>query len=120
MSRKHLVSKYKMLDAVDATVSQTSTKSNVEQLDSASIHVKFSAANSGTLTVEARNGSYPAHEAEVNWYALQFGAPLTITAETDVQIVLSIMPFSEIRLKWAPSAGAGTMTSVLTMKTVGA
>jgi len=109
-----------MLKNLSATSNQTSGKTNVANMDSASIHIKFSAANSGEFIVEARNGEYAAHEAELNWYALQFGELLTITTETDVQIVLAEMPFTEVRLKWIPSAGAGTMNAYLTMKTAGA
>jgi hypothetical protein len=119
VSRKNIVQKFDMLKGVSAASPQTSVKTNVEQLDSASIHVKFSSVVSGTLTVEARNGSYPEHD-DSNWYPLSFGSALTITSETDVQILLKEMPFSEIRLKWVPSAATGIVNAFLTMKTYGA
>lgn len=109
-----------MLQGAAASSAQTSAKTNVESMDSASIHIKFSAPNTGIFTVEARNGVYNAHEDSVNWYALDFGAVLQITAESEVQILLKEMPFSEIRLVWTPSAGAGTMNAYLTMKNYGA
>ena len=120
MSRKHVVSKFDMMSGLSATTTQTSVKTNVEQLDSASIHIKFSAPNTGTLVVEARNGVYPEHESELNWYELAFGAPLSLASETEAQILLKEMPFSEIRVKWVPSSGAGTMNAYLSMKVYGA
>lgn len=120
MSRKHVVSKFDMMNGLSASSNQTSVKTNVEQLDSASIHIKFSAPNTGVFVVQARNGVYPEHESELNWYELPFGAPLAVTAESEVQIVLKEMPFSEIRVKWLPTAGAGTMNAYLSMKVYGA
>lgn len=120
MSRKHVV-EFQAFTAANATTTQTSPKTNCEQHDSCSYHVKFSAANSGTFTVEARNESYEKQsDSELNWYALNFGVPLTIAAETDVQILMNVMDFAEVRLKWAPSAGAGTMSAFLNMKSKGA
>ena len=114
MGRKSLVHSYKMLDAVSASASQTSAATNVEQVDKLSIHCLFSAANTGTLVVQARNGTSD------GWYDLDFGSAMTITAETDVQILINECPFTDIRLIWTPSAGSGTMTARLTMKAVGA
>ena len=102
-----------MIDSGAATGSLTSSETDVSQLDKASIHCLFSTANSGTFTVEAKNGDSD------TWYELNFGSPLTITTETDVQILLNEMPFTRIRLKWVPSAGAGTLTATITSKTVG-
>lgn len=133
MPRKNLVQSYEMFTgetqpagsglaykSVSATTTQTSQISNVETSDAATIHVHFSAANSGTLSVEARNIYANPNEPTKGFYPLSFGAPLTITAETEVQILLNTMPFTEIRLIWTPLAGVGTMSAFLNMKTVGA
>jgi len=114
VARKSLVHSYKMLNAVAAGSNQTSAATNVEQIDKLSIHCLFSAAASGTFVVQARNGSSD------SWYNLVFGAALTITSETDVQILLNECPFTDIRLLWAPSSASGTLTATLTMKSVGA
>jgi hypothetical protein len=114
MGRKSVVHGYKMLDAVAASSAQVSQATNVEQVDKLSIHCLFSAASSGTLVVEARNGE------KDGWYALDFGAPMTISSQTDVHIVLEENPFTDIRLSWTPSSASGTMTASLTMKAVGA
>lgn len=130
MSRKHVVNDYEMFTAtkyqtgqanpsVPATASQTSGITNVLNLDNATIHVLFSAPNSGTLIVEARNIS-PLQGDVSGFYPLNFGAPLTITSETNVQIILNSMAFTDLRIKWVPSSGSGTVSAFLNMKTVGA
>lgn len=114
MARKHVIYDFQPFVAVSATTSQTSVETNVSQLDELSVHLKFSASNSGTFTVEARNGK------DSDWYELDFGAPLSITAESEVQILLRELPFTDVRFKWAPSAGSGTLSARLTAKTLGA
>lgn len=106
--------------SVSATTAQVSASTNVESVDTATINVKFSAPNSGTLTLQARNIQANPNEPEKGWYELNFGSPMTIAAETEVQILLNTMPFSEIRLTWTPTAGAGLMSAFLNMKSVGA
>jgi hypothetical protein len=113
MARKSLVHSYKMLDQVAANSAQTSGPTNVEQIDKVSIHCLFSVASSGTFKVQARNGSAD------SWYDLNFGAALTVTTETDVQILINETPFTDIRLLWTPSSASGTLTATLTMKAIG-
>jgi hypothetical protein len=114
MSRKHVIQGFAVLDGAAATSNQTSAETAVDMTDKMSYHVVFSASNSGTFTVEAKNGD------KDSWYALNFGSALTISSETDVQIILNECPFTKIRLKWVPSAGSGTMTARVTTKSVGA
>jgi hypothetical protein len=121
MSRRPVV-KYTAFNALSAAATQTQSQpTNVENTDTASYHVKFSAANSGTFRVQARNRDLlPAEDILNTWYDVNFGSPLTITAETDVQIVFNELPFKEIRLIWEPSAGSGTVSAYLLMKAKGA
>jgi hypothetical protein len=113
MSRKNVVHGYKMLNAVDSSIVQTSGATNVEQMDKLGIHALFSSASSGTFKVQARNG------ASDGWFDLNFGSSMTISNETDVQIILNECPFTDIRLVWTPSSSTGTLTASLTMKAVG-
>lgn len=117
MSRRPLV-KYTAFDALSAATAQTQIyPTNVENTDTASYHIRFSAANSGTFRVQARNRDVlPAADLAATWYDVNFGSPLTVASETDVQIVFNEMPFKEIRLIWEPSAGAGTISAYLHMK----
>jgi len=113
MSRK-VSHSYTMLNAVAATSAQESGVVNVFGVDKLSIHVKFSANNSGTFTVYARNSEDDA------WFSVSFNVTPTITADNEALLVMNEVPFHEIKLAWAPSAGSGTMTAVLKMKSVGA
>ena len=117
MGRKNVVKSFKMLDAVDISSSQTSDATNVINLDTASIHVVWSAGSSpvGTITVEARNGEND------SWYELDFGSTISVSgASGDHQIMLNEMPFTDIRILYTATSGSATLTATLTMKTMGA
>ncbi len=114
MGRKPIVHGFAILNAVDATATQTSASTNVETADKISIHCLFSASNSGEFKVFARNGANDAY------YQLSFNATMTITAQTECQILLLECPFSDIQLQWVPSAGSGTLTATISTKVVGA
>jgi hypothetical protein len=118
MSRKP-IAKFRAITSLSAASAQISKESNVEMVDTCSYHVKFSAPASGDLVVEARNADTEAYDS-TKWFEVNFGAPLTITAEIDVQILLNELPFKEIRLKWVPSSASGTFDAFLVMKAKGA
>lgn len=118
MARKNTIPGFKIFNATSATTNQTSSTVNVLNLDKCSVHVKFSAANTGEFTVEARNRRDESDDAP--WYQLDFGSDLTVTDETQVQIVLNSLPFTDFRVNWIPSAGSGTLTARVTAKTEGA
>lgn len=112
--RKH-VHRYTCLNAVDASTTQTSAATTVDQIDYMSYHCKFSGNVSGTFKIEAQNSELD------SWYELNFGAALTITSESEAQILINDVPFVNVRLVWTPSSAAGqTLTSILTMKSRGA
>jgi len=114
MSRKSFIKSFPAFLNDDATTTLTSPESSVLLLDRASYHIRFSTANSGTFTVQAKNGE------EDEFYDLDFGVPLTITSETEAVIRLDEMPFTIVRILWEPSSGAGTLTARLTAKSLGA
>lgn len=88
-------------------------------VDTCCYHVKFAAPATGEFFVEARNADTESYDTS-NWFEVNFGAELTITAETDVQILLNELPFKEIRLKWVPDSASSTMDAYLVMKAKGA
>jgi hypothetical protein len=120
VSRKLVIKNYKMLDGVSATTTQTSTPTNVDNVDNMTIHCKFSANNTGTFKVEARNYVPDNGDTSTLWYELDFDQTVAVTAESEIQIVLNALPFRQIRLVWTPSAGSGTLTAYAVAKTVGA
>lgn len=116
---KPVIYGFKTLDAVDASVTQTSEATVVGQMDKLTYQCKFSAANSGTFVVEAK--SEKSNGTPGVWYELDFGAPMTIAAETDVVMNLNELPFSHVRIKWTPDAlQTGTLTVIVAAKAVGA
>jgi hypothetical protein len=117
MGRRNLVHSYKMLDAITLTSTQTSATTNVEQMDNATIHIRWTGtAPVGTITVQARNGK------DDPWFDLSFGtAAIDITgASGDHQILFKEMPFTDITVKYNFVSGTGTLTATLTMRTIGA
>ena len=131
MSRKPVVNSYEMFTglkasngqvspSVDATILQISKLTNVTPADSATIHINFSAPNTGEITVQARNIEVGPNEPDRGWYNLSFGAPTIITNESDAQVLLNSLPFYEIRIMWTPTVGAGTISAFLNTKVSGA
>lgn len=113
MSRK-FSHNYRMFNAVVATSTQTSEEVSVLGIDKLSIHAKFSANNSGTFTLQARNSDVD------SWFDVDFNVAMTITADNEALLIMNEVPFDKIKLTWTPSAGSGTLTAVLKMKNTGA
>ena len=113
MSRKNTHA-YTVFNTVSATATQTSVSTSVQGIDKLSYHCKFSTNNTGTFTVEAQNSDSD------TWVSVPFNVAMTITADNEALIVMNEVPFKNLRLVWTPSAGAGTLTTILNMKSVGA
>ena len=115
MARKNIVPSFKMLDAASLGGNLTSAVVNVQNMDLASIHLKWTGtAPVGVITVEARNGSADPY------YTLDFGSAINISgASGDHQIVLSSMPFTDIRLQYFFTSGSGSLTATITAKQIG-
>lgn len=101
---------------VSATTSQdtSANPTDISQVDKATIHVVFSAASSGALSIWAKNS------LEDSFFELNFGTPLTVTAETEINIEMQQLDFQLMYLAWVPTAGAGTLKANLHMASVGA
>lgn len=107
MGRKSVL-EYNMLEGVSADMSGnfTSNTTNVLYLDYASIHLVWSGTGlTGEVFVDARNSE------DDDWYTLDFGATIDITTDSgDHQIIMSEMPFADIRFRYVATAGTGTMS----------
>lgn len=115
MARKHLIYSYPMIDGTINTTT-TSSSSSVDQLDKASIDLSWSASTLvATVTVEAKNGD------NAEWRTLDFGSAITVSGASGAhEILLTEMPFTDLRLVLTVSAGSGEVSAVLTSKSVGA
>lgn len=116
MSRKNITKPFKLFDSVNIASTQTSPSVNVENLDQGSIKIHWSSSSvNGELFIEARNGD------KDNWEVLDFDEQMLVTVDNDYHIIVfNSMPFKEMRLKYVPVAGTGSMTATLLFKTVGA
>lgn len=116
MARKNLVPTYELQNFSDLSDNATSNSFNVQNLDNLSIHLLFSGTPTGTVVVQARNGS------DDGWYNLTLGggAISLVGAPGSHQILLTYLPFTDIRLIYSRSSGTGTMEARITAKTVGA
>jgi hypothetical protein len=116
MARKNLIYSYKLFDNKVVTSNTMSSSTNVAQLDNASIDLRWNASTLvATVEVQAKNG------VNSNWRTLDFGSPITITGSSGAhEILLLIMPFTDIRLVITVTSGSGNVDAVLTSKTVGA
>lgn len=103
-------------DGNDLSGNITTTHSNVEHADFASIHITWSGTGlTGEFFVDARNGE------DDTWYAIDFGSAISISGTSgDEHIVMNETPFTDIRLRYTASAGTGTATAYLTTKSKGA
>lgn len=116
MARKHVVYGYQLFDAVSLASSQTSSVVEVSQTDYGSIYVAWSGSSiNGTLEVQAKNGE------DGTYRALDFGSTITISGTTGAHdLIMSELPFTHIKLVYTRSAGTGSMTANLTLKSKGA
>jgi hypothetical protein len=116
MSRKSIVKSFQIFDTVDISTNQTSSAVNVLKLDQASISISWSGtAPVGVITVEAKNGTND------SFYELDFGTTIPVSGNSgNHQIILSEMPFEEIRVIYTSTSGTGSLDAIYTAKVLGA
>jgi hypothetical protein len=105
-----------MFDNQIVSTTQNSPSTNVQQLDQASIDLRWSASTLvANVVVQAKNGQY------ADWRDIDFGSPITISGSSGAHEVLFLaMPFTDLRLRVVVVSGSGTVDAVITAKTVGA
>lgn len=113
---KRIVPGFKMWDATSMAATSTSTSTNVQNLDKASIFVEWTGTSPvGTITVQARNS------ASGTWYDLDFGAAITVSGNTGSHsIVFNELPFTDIQLVYTRTSGTGSITATYVSKVTGA
>jgi len=114
MSSKYIIEGSQIIPAgTSAAISQTSHLLVVDQLDKLYFHIAFTSPASGSFTLLVQNGKQDTP------YALSISGGLNISNETDVEIRLDEVPFTQCTLVWNPTAGTGTMTATATGKALG-
>jgi len=120
MSRKHVI-KINLFDGVSADMSGnlTSKVIKVSELDSLSIHATWAAGPAGEFRVESRN--YNEGPLADDWSVLSTGTAWTfLAADAEATIVLTSLPFIELRFQYIRTSGTGTLTAFVAGKTLGA
>ena len=125
MGRKNVVRSYKMFDAVTISTDQSSTATNVLNLDNASIQVIWSGGGTpvGTITVEATNidPDLPSFDSTTDYVTLTLSGTIAVSGNSgNHSIILEEMPFYAIRLIYTSTSGTATMSAYLSSKTIGA
>lgn len=111
-----------MFDAVDLSVAQTSSSTNVTYLDRASITLEWTGSDAvGVITVEARKKKEAQSVADSDYKVLDFGSSIDITGVTgDHILIFDSLDFTDIRIQYVPTSGTvGTLTAVITAKQIG-
>jgi hypothetical protein len=121
MSRKNILRPFKMLNAVSMASNQTSSVTNVVNIDIAHILVEWSGTSPvGTLAVQARHNQESTNITG-SWFDLDGLSAIAISGNTGShQILLNELPFSEIRLVYTFTSGTGSLTATIQGKVVGA
>jgi hypothetical protein len=105
-----------MLDSAVVSASTNSQSSAVDQLDKASIDLRWSASTLvATASVQVKNGDH------ADWRDLDFGSTITISGASGAhELLLNEMPFTDLRLALTVTSGSGTVSAILTSKSLGA
>lgn len=121
MGRKHVISKDLFKETTpDMSTTFYSAEINTKELDKAAIHCSWTSGQTGTFELQVK--MFEEGPLADTWTSLASDvAPWIIeAADSEVQIIITEMPFVKMRLKWTPTAATGTMTGYMTSKTVGA
>lgn len=133
MGRKPIVSQFNMFATGSMGADNTSLISNLETSDQATIHLTWTAGPVGEFFLDARNGakqstangtgagSHGRASVDDAWFEVDLGAFMTVTgADSELQIVLTQAPGTEIRLRWVRASGtASDLKALLSTKVVG-
>ena len=113
MSEKSFVTNFKVIEAQDMTNPITSLPSRTAAQDNLAYQIIYTGTPSGTFLVEATlNGT--------DWTALAFASPITTnTAPSGSLININQSPYSQIRIRYVPTSGTGTLTVIYASKRLG-
>jgi len=128
VGRKNIIYTYKMLDAVALDTSSDSTATVVTTIDHASINITWTGGAGGTDTgvvvVQVTNLDSDASTfAASDWVDLTLsGGAINLTGTSGEHLVIfDKIPFRAMRLSYTNSDhSSGTLTAILSAKTIGA
>ena len=115
MSRKNVITAYKILDAESLAANFESNVTNIEYLDNVGIQIVTDSVtdNTGQFSIQVSNDNVTFEDITVT-------PTISALADTDTQIFVNLnqLPFSYVRIKFAAAGGTpdGTATAFLTAK----
>lgn len=113
MSVKGVVGPYTVVTNQTMASAITSLPTVVLGMDNASYQVTYSGSPVGAFTVESSNDG-------ASWSALVFSTTVdTTTASSPFLINLNQLPYAQIRLRYTPTSGSGTMNAIVVAKRLG-
>ena len=113
MSVKGVINPYQVIDSPDMTVSITSRPTVVLGQDNVSYQVSYTGSPVGEFFVEASNDG-------INWASLTFVTPITTGGSPNPFLInINQIPYAQIRLRYAPDSGSGTLSAVVAAKRLG-
>jgi hypothetical protein len=114
MSRKNKMGPWKALDAVDISVDQAGTPTDISYLDNFGISIAWSGVSPvGQILVEASADGIQYHE-------LDFGNDIVVSGNTGEHMInINQNPFAKIKVSYLATSGTGTLTAILHGKQVG-
>jgi hypothetical protein len=121
MARKNVIPSFKMLDSVSISTDQTSSTTNVTNLDRATIVLEWTGTSPvGVVTVEAQKKEIQNAIADTSWIELDFGTTIAISGNTGNHVlILDNLDFTDIRVQYVATSGMGSLTATLTAKQIG-
>lgn len=121
MTRRNI--NHKMLDNVAMDASKTSEKTNVENLDQATIMIDWFSGSTpiGTVTVEASNSTVEDFTTSAEkWHELDFDVAINVTGTSgNHQIDFVAMPFKWLRILYNRTSGDGTFIAAIQASSLG-
>ncbi|MEZ0208748.1 MAG: hypothetical protein ACAH17_01045 [Candidatus Paceibacterota bacterium] len=118
MSRKNVITPFKVLDAVDMSEDQTSEKiTDIQYQDNVGFQVSWSGATgTGEVFVEVSNDK---EDEPSNWTALDFGSQITISGASGSHIInINQCPYAKMRVRYEENTATGSLTVTLVSKAV--
>jgi hypothetical protein len=105
-----------MFANVDRATSQTSSSTNVENLDKAIIKVSWTGTSPvGVIEVQKRLGSLDA------WTTVNMGSAISISGNSGSHdLLFNEMPGTELQLVYTSTSGTGNLTATISAKVLGA
>lgn len=120
MSRRQIIPKFLLLDAVDSTASPTSESTVVDLVDFITYQLKIDSTVNSILQVEFCNDKVLFQDSL--FYPLDFKEVLNLVGATeeDYTIKISNHGFKNMRLKITNNGGTGNISAWITGTSVGA